>query len=79
MTSTSLISTKWRTIIMTNTDWPDLKFIVDGLITNSPDGKYLNLIFALQYFVFLQKDFGNFHNQRRVVIYDLKNMADYQE
>ena len=34
---------------------------------------------ALQYFVFLQKDLGNFHNQRRVVISDLRNMVDYKE
>ena len=45
---------------MANTDWPDLKFIVDWLITNSTDSKYLNLLFALQYFVFLQKDLATF-------------------
>ena len=45
---------------MANTDWPDLKFVVDGLITNSTDSKYLNLLFALQYFVFLQKDLATF-------------------
>ena len=45
---------------MANTDWPDLKFIVDWLITNSTDNKYLNLLFALQYFVFLQKDLATF-------------------
>ena len=45
---------------MANTDWPDLKFIVDLLITNSTDNRYLNLLFALQYFVFLQKDLATF-------------------
>ena len=40
---------------MAKTDWPDLKFIVDWLITNSTDSKYLNLLFALQYFVFCKK------------------------
>ena len=45
---------------MANTDWPDLKFVVDGLITKSTDSKYLNLLFALQYFVFLQKDLPTF-------------------
>ena len=49
---------------MANTDWPDLKFIVDWLITNSTDSKYLNLLFALQYFVFLQKDLATFEPTR---------------
>ena len=62
---------------MANTDWPDLKFIVDWLITNSTDSKYL--AFCSTIFCIFAKRFGNFHNQRMVVIYDLKNMAEYQE
>ena len=65
---------------MANTDWPDLKFI--ELLNLYLYFYLLNLLFA-QYcttiFCNFAKRFGNFHNQRRVVIYDLKNMADYQE
>ena len=66
---------------MANTDWPDLKFIVAWLITNSTDSKYLNLLFAVQYFVFLQKDLITFTTNEgwSFLISDLKNMADYQE
>ena len=65
---------------MANTDWPDLKFIVDWLITNSTDSKQKSkFAFCSTIFCIFAKRFGNFHNQRRVVIYDLKSMAEYQE
>ena len=61
MTSCSHWSQQYgRLSRMANTDWPDLKFIVDWLITYSTDSKYLNLLFALQYLVFLQKDLATF-------------------
>ena len=64
---------------MANTDWPDLKSIVDGLITNRTDSKYLNFLFVLQYFVFLQKDLATFTSNEGWSFMISKNMADYQE